>query len=80
MLNALAMLLFAGSIQGSSLLHFAVGFIVLIVVLAIVIIGVKWLIGLTGLTIPQPLWLILGLVLFLILLLVLLQWSGIYSF
>jgi hypothetical protein len=79
-MNALALLLSVGSLSGFSAIHFLIGFIIMVVVLAVVIIAVKWLIGLTGLVIPQPLWLILGLLLFLALLLWLIQWSGLYSF
>jgi hypothetical protein len=59
-------------------IHFLVGFLLLVCVIAIVIIGVKWLISLTGIVIPQPLLLILGIILFMILLLVLLNYSGLY--
>lgn len=65
---------------GFSALHFLIGFIVLVCILAIVIIAAKWLIGLTGIAIPQPLWTILGIILFLALFLWLLQFSGLWSF
>lgn len=78
MTNALA--LFAGSVAGFSPINFLIGFVVVCVVLAVVIIFVRWLITLSGIPIPQPLLLILGLVLFLILFLELVKWSGLYSF
>lgn len=66
--------------ESGDLIHFAVGFVVLIVVLAIVVIAVKWLLGLMGVAIPQPLMVIIGLLFFLIFLLMLLNWSGYYKF
>ena len=69
-----------GSLVGFSPIHFLVGFIILCCFLAIVIIGVKWLLSLTGLAIPQPLLLILGIIVFLVLFLCLIDWSGLYSF
>jgi len=74
------MLLASGSLVGFSGIHFLVGFIVLICILAVLIIGVKWLLSLTGLAIPQPLLVILGILIFLGLLLWLLSFSGLYSF
>jgi hypothetical protein len=61
-------------------MHFLVGFLVMVCILAIVIIAVRWLLGLAGIAIPQPLLLILGIVLFLVCLLALLNYSGLYSF
>ena len=46
----------------------------------IVIIAAKWLLSLTGLAIPQPLLVILGILVFLALFLWLLSWSGLYNF
>jgi len=66
--------------SGFSAIHFLVGFIVLICVVAIVIIAAKWLLSLTGLAIPQPLLVILGILIFLVLLLWLLSWSGLFTF
>ena len=63
---------------GFDAIHFLVGFLIMVCVLAIVIIGVKWLLSLTGVAIPQPLMVILGIILFMVLLLVLLDWSGVY--
>jgi len=57
-------------------IHFLIGFLILVCVLAIVIIACKWLLSLTGLAIPQPLLLILGIIIFLLLLLMLLNYSG----
>jgi hypothetical protein len=73
-------LLAYGSLSAFSPIHFLIGFLVLVCVLAIVIIACRWLLTLTGITIPQPLLLILGIIVFLILLLVLLQYSGLYQF
>lgn len=73
-------ILLATYLGGGSAIHFLVGFIVVVCVLAVVIIAAKWLIGLTGLAIPQPLMVILGILLFLLLFLWLLSWSGVYSF
>ena len=72
--------LLASGLSGFSAIHFLIGFIILVCVLAIVIITVKWLIGLTGLVVPQPLYMVLGIILFLALFLWLIQWSGLYSF
>jgi hypothetical protein len=55
-------------------------FVVFIVCVAIVIILARWVLSLTGLAIPQPLLIVLGLILFLVMLLFFLNWSGIYAF
>jgi hypothetical protein len=57
-------------------LHFIVGFIFLVCAIAIVIILVKWLAQLTGVTVPPPLMMVLGILLFVVLLVVLLNWAG----
>jgi len=57
-------------------IHFLIGFPFVICIIAIVIIGVKWLIGLTGWSIPQPLMVIAGIILFMVLIMVLLSYSG----
>lgn len=72
--------LFAAGTLAFSPFHFLVGFLVLICVFAIVIIAVKYLIALTGIPIPPPLLAILGIIVFLILLMVLLDYSGLYAF
>lgn len=59
---------------------FLVSFLVFIIVVAIVIIGIKWLLGVLGVVIPQPLMIILGLLCFLILLLFFLNFTGVYHF
>lgn len=59
-------------------IHFLVGFLILVCVIAILIIACKWLMGLAGITIPQPLLVILGILIFMILLLVVLNYSGLY--
>jgi len=58
------------------MISFMLSFLVFIVVLAIVVIGVRWVLSLTGITIPPPLMYILGLILFLVLLFVFLQYAG----
>jgi hypothetical protein len=78
MLNMLAVVRFGGGTF--DLIHFLIGFVVLVCVLAVVIILVRWLASLAGVTIPPPLMLVLGILLFLLLFLVLLNWTGIYSF
>jgi hypothetical protein len=61
------------------MISFMLSFLVFIVVLAIIVIGVRWLLSLTGLVIPQPLLYILGLILFLVLLFVFLNYAGVGS-
>ena len=61
-------------------LRFLLGFLVLCCVIAVVIILVRWLASLAGITIPPPLMLVLGILFFLILLFWLLNYSGVYSF
>jgi hypothetical protein len=58
------------------MIGFLVSFIVFLVVVAILIIGFRWLLSLTGLAIPQPLLIILGLILFLVLLLLFFNYVG----
>jgi hypothetical protein len=58
------------------MISFMLSFLVFIVVLAIIVIGVRWVLSLTGITIPPPLMYILGLILFLVLLFVFLQYAG----
>jgi hypothetical protein len=60
--------------------RFLVGFLVMVCVIAIVIIAVRWLLGLAGVAIPQPLMIIFGILIFVVCLLWLLSWSGVYSF
>jgi len=57
---------------------FLISFLVFIIVVAIVIIGVRWLLGVAGIAIPQPLMIILGLICFLVLLLFFLNFTGVY--
>jgi hypothetical protein len=61
-------------------IRFLVGFLILCCCIAVVIILVRWLVGLTGIAIPSPLMLVLGIVLFVVLLLMLLNYSGFYRF
>ena len=53
-----------------------VGFLVFCICVAIVIILGKWILSLIGLPIPQPVLVVLGLIVFLILLLLFLNWAG----
>lgn len=57
-----------------------IGFLVFCICVAIVIILGRWLLSLTGIAIPQPLLIVLGLIIFLILLLFFLDWIGLFSF
>ena len=77
----LALTLFTlGTATGGSFIRFAIGFLVLCCVIACVIILVRWLISLTGWTVPQPLLVVAGILMFLFLFLFLLSWAGLYSF
>lgn len=58
---------------------FLFGFLILICVIAIVIIGVRWLLTVAGITVPPPLLYILGIIFFIILLLVLANYTGLYT-
>ena len=68
----------AVAIAGGGAIQFLVGFLLLICTIAVVIIAVRWLGALAGVSVPQPLLLILGIILFMVLLLWLLSWSGLY--
>lgn len=65
---------------GFNPVRFALGFLVCIVMLAILIIGLRYVARVAGITLSPELVQILGLIVFLILLFVLLGWSGFYSF
>jgi len=58
------------------MLAFLFWFLITIAVLAIVIIGVKWLLSLTGIAIPQPLLVILGIILFIVCMIALWHFVG----
>jgi hypothetical protein len=58
------------------MIQFLFSFLVFLVVVAILIIGFRWLLSLTGFAIPQPLLIILGLILFLVLLLLFFNYVG----
>lgn len=60
-MSALATLGVAISILG------VLKFLLLFAVLVLLIVGVRYLFGLAGWTIPQPIWIVLGVILFLIL-------------
>jgi hypothetical protein len=77
-MNALLAVFTGVTSGGVDLIHFLVGFLLLVCVIAVFIIAARWLCALAGLTIPQPLMLILGILLFVVLLLMLLSWSGVY--
>ena len=77
MTKVLSLLAFA-SMGTIDPIRISVGFLVLIVVLAILIIGGRWLLDLAGFVVPQPLKYIAGLIVFLVLLLLFLDWAGIY--
>ncbi len=72
----LATLLLTG-MSSFNFVHFVVGFILLICALAIVVILLRWVMGLMGVAIPQPLLVVLGIVLFVVFMLLLLNWAGI---
>jgi len=76
MLYALAVL----QHSGGNAISFMVGFLLLVCVLAVVIIAAKWLLGLAGVAVPPPLMYILGILLFVVLLLWVLNYSGYYRF
>lgn len=59
-------------------IHFLLAFAVLCAVIAIVIILVRWVVSLTGWVIPPPLLAVLGILLFIVLLMWIMNWSGVY--
>lgn len=75
----MSLALFATAVMFSPV-RFLIGFLVLVCILAIMVVAVKWLMDLAGIPIPQPLLVILGILVFMILLLVLVNWSGLYVF
>ena len=44
-------------------------FLIAVAILAILIVGLKWLLAQMGVSVPQPIWAILGFILFLLILL-----------
>jgi len=44
-------------------------FLIAVAILAILIVGLRWLMAQMGVTVPQPIWAILGFILFLLILL-----------
>jgi hypothetical protein len=68
--------LLADSLGAFNFFHFIFGFILVCCAIAIVIILVKWLAGLAGVTIPPPLMLVGGILMFVLLLMLLLNYSG----
>jgi len=77
MMTALATFL---SLNGAAAdpVRFLIGFVLLVCVVACVIILVRWLAALAQWTVPQPLMVVAGIIIFMIGLLWILSWSGIY--
>ena len=67
MLSSLATLAVAISVIG------VLKFLLVFAVIVLLIVGVKYLFGLAGWTIPQPIWVVLGVIIFLLLLIWLLS-------
>lgn len=59
---------------------FLLGFLLLVAILACVIIGFKYLMALADIAIPPPLLAMLGIIVFIVLLLALFNYSGLYAF
>lgn len=72
--------LFVAPIASTHLLHFLVGFLLVVCIIAIVIISIQWLAGLAKVTIPPPLLAILGIILFMCLIIWLANYTQIYTF
>jgi hypothetical protein len=64
----------------SGMIGFAIWFIIGIALLVMVIILAKWLLGMAGITIPQPILICLGILLFIIFLVALWHFIGAASF
>jgi hypothetical protein len=62
------------------MLGFLFWFLIVIAVLACVIIGCRWLLGLAGVTIPPPLLAILGIILFIVMMIALWHFVGAGTF
>lgn len=62
------------------MISFLIGFLILICVLVCVVILVKWLLAVAGIAVPQPLMIVASIIVFLILFLMLLNYSGVYRF
>ena len=75
----LALTLFSGQLTADPV-RFIIGFILACCAIAIVIILARWLAGLAGFAIPGPLMLVLGILVFMLLMLWVLSWAGIYHF
>ena len=56
-----------------------IGFVIFCICIAVVIILGRWLLSLTGIAIPQPLMVVLGLLVFLALFLIFLDWIGMFG-
>jgi len=74
------MLSLSALMPASNPIGMMVEFIVFCCVIAVVIILARWLLTLTGLVIPQPLMIVLAILLFLVLLYFFLGWTGLYDF
>jgi hypothetical protein len=62
------------------MLGFLIWFLVCIAVLAVVVIAGRWLMSLAGITLPQPLTLCLGIILFIIVLVAFWHFAGADAF
>jgi hypothetical protein len=72
-------MLLAALLQANAI-SMMISLVVFIVCVAIVILLFRWLLGVMGVTIPQPLMVVLGLIMFLIFLLIFLNYTGIWAF
>ena len=61
-------------LQVGNPLGFLIGFLIFICVVAVVILGIRWLIRISGVAISPELNLIIGIILFIILLIVFVNW------
>lgn len=66
------MMLAVTSISISGVIYFLIA----LAVLVLLIVGVKWLLGLAGVVVPPPIWAVLGFILFLVILLYFLGFIG----
>lgn len=62
------------------MIGFVLWFLIICALLAILVIGVKWILGLAGITIPPPLLTILGIIVFIVLLIALWHFIGADAF
>jgi hypothetical protein len=69
----------ASLVSGFDPVRGMIGFVIFCICVAIVIILGRWLLALAGITIPQPLMIVLGLIVFLVLFLLFLDWVGAFT-